>query len=94
MVRIDRPSNLRHGFSSFEYSQLSPLSMVEFDRASSCFVSPTHWLSGGMQGRSKYEMVTAGGALLAYYAPLPSYQPLPVQHKPSFHSFTPMQKLA
>ena len=42
MVRIDRPSNLRHGFSSFEYSQLSPLSMVEFDRASSCFVSPTH----------------------------------------------------
>ena len=42
MVRIHRPSNLRHGFTSFEYSQLSPLSMVEFDRASSCFVSPTH----------------------------------------------------
>ena len=77
MVRIDRHSNLGHGFSSFEYSQLSPprpwLSLIE--RPLALFPPPTD--CRGMQGRSKYEMVTAGGGLLAYDAPLPCYQPLP-----------------
>ena len=68
--------NLWYGFGSFDHSQPALLSMVKFDRAASqSFVSPN---CPGMRPSSKYEMVTAGGALLAYYAPLPCYQLLPV----------------